>query len=67
MSQDAGTDIAAIARWSGIVPPNDAAHVALADIAVLIADLERLRGGLAFDLEPADFEQAMRDCREPAR
>lgn len=63
----ATTDIASVARWSGVTPPNEAAKVALADFPPLLAELEKLRGGLGFEMEPADFEQALRDCREPAR
>lgn len=60
-------DIDYIARWSGVAPPNEAARMAIADFAALLAELERLRGGLIFEMEPSGFEQAMRDCREPSR
>jgi len=66
-AQPAATDLAAIARWSGVQPPNQAAQVGLRDFAGLLTELEKLRGGLGFEQEPADFEQALRDCREPAR
>ena len=55
----------AIRRWSGVEPPNAAALHALADMAHLIAEIERVRGGLAFEDEPSGFEAALRDLKEP--
>ena len=59
--------IETVATVSGIRPPNPAALVALGDLATVFADLERLRGTLRFEDEPSSFEQALLDCREPAR
>jgi hypothetical protein len=55
----------AIRRWQGIGPPGPAARLALADLDALIAELAALRDLLAFEAEPADFDRALRDCREP--
>ncbi|PHK93950.1 hypothetical protein CR162_16135 [Pseudoroseomonas rhizosphaerae] len=52
-------------RWSGIDIPNETARQMAADLLKLIADFEALRGGLGFEDEPADFEAALRDCKEP--
>ncbi|WP_052214588.1 hypothetical protein [Belnapia sp. F-4-1] len=57
----------AIARWGGIVLPNEAARIGLADNAALIAELEALRGTMGFEEEPSGFEAALRDCREPGQ
>jgi hypothetical protein len=57
--------VEAIRRWSGVEPPNAAALHGLADMAHLIADIERVRGGLAFEDEPSGFETALRDLKEP--
>lgn len=54
----------AIQRWQGVAVPNAAARHALADFEALIADLEKLRGEMAFEEEPAGFEAALRDCRD---
>jgi hypothetical protein len=53
---------AAIADWHGITPPNEAAHRFAADLASSIAAFEALRGALAFEDEPSDFEAALKDC-----
>ncbi len=55
----------AIRRWSGVEPPNAAARHALADMAHLISEIERVRGGIAFEDEPSGFEAALRDLKEP--
>jgi UDP-glucose 4-epimerase len=55
----------AIRRWSGVTVPNAAARRGLADHQALIAELESLRGTMEFENEPAGFEAALRDCREP--
>ncbi|CAA9268324.1 MAG: hypothetical protein AVDCRST_MAG04-2977 [uncultured Acetobacteraceae bacterium] len=55
----------AIRRWSGVEPPNAAALHGLADMAHLIADIERARAGLAFEDEPSGFEAALLDLKEP--
>jgi hypothetical protein len=57
--------VEAIRRWSGVEPPNAAALHGLADMARLIADIEAVRGGLAFEDEPSGFETALRDLKEP--
>jgi hypothetical protein len=54
-----------IQRWQGVAVPNAAARHALADFEALIADLEKLRGEMGFEEEPAGFEAALRDCRDP--
>ena len=54
----------AIRRWSGIEPPNAAALHGLADMAQLIAEIERVRADLAFEDEPSGFEVALRDLRD---
>ena len=55
----------AIRRWQGIGPPGPAARLALADLDALIAELAALPDLLSFEAEPADFDRALRDCREP--
>jgi hypothetical protein len=57
--------VEAVRRWSGVEPPNAAALHGLADMAQLIADIEAVRGGLAFEDEPSGFEAALRDLKEP--
>jgi hypothetical protein len=52
---------AMIADWHGVQPPNAAAHRFAADLEGTIAAFEALRGGLAFEQEPSDFEVALRD------
>lgn len=59
------TTVEAIRRWSGVEPPNAAARLGLADMAHLIADIERVRAGLAFEDEPSGFEAALLDLKEP--
>jgi len=54
-----------IRTWSGILVPNPAARLGLADHVALIAELEALRGTLVFEDEPSSFETALRDCQEP--
>ncbi len=54
----------AIRRWQGVAVPNAAARHGLAEMEALIAALEKLRGTMAFEDEPAGFEAALRDCRE---
>ncbi len=57
--------VEAIRRWSGVEPPNAAARHALADMAQLIAEVERVRAGLVFEDEPSGFDAALRDLKEP--
>ena len=59
--------MAAIKRWSGVECPNAAARHGLADLAGLIAELEKLHGSMVFEDEPAAFELALRECREPGQ
>ena len=54
----------AITNWQGIAVPNPAARHALADFVALIADLEQLRGELAFEEELAGFEAALQACKD---
>lgn len=56
--------IESIRRWSGVGLPNPAARHGLADFTALLAELEALRGGMAFEEEPSSFDQALRDCRD---
>lgn len=58
--------MAAIQRWSGVALPNEAARIGLADMAALIADLERVRAAMAFEDEPSSFDAALRDLAETA-
>lgn len=48
-----------IQQWHGIRPPNEFARRAAADLAKVIADLERVRGTLQFEDEPSSFETAL--------
>ncbi|RAI59078.1 hypothetical protein DOO78_11130 [Roseicella frigidaeris] len=57
----------AIRRWSGVSVPNAAARHGLADHIALIAELEALRGSMAFEEEPSNFEAALRACKEPGQ
>jgi len=54
----------AITRWQGVPVPNAAARHGLADLAALIADLEKLRGEMGFEEEPAGFEAALQACKD---
>ncbi len=56
--------IDSIQRWQGISVPNAAARYGLKDFEGLIAALEKLRGGLVFEDEPASFEAALTACKE---
>ena len=57
--------VEAIRRWSGVEPPNAAALHGLADMAHLIAEVERVRAAFAFEEEPSGFDAALRDLKEP--
>ena len=57
--------VEAIRRWSGVEPPNAASLHGLADMAQLIAEIERVRAGLVFEDEPSGFEAVLRDLKEP--
>ena len=53
-----------IARWHGIVAPNDPARRMAADLAEIIRAFEEQRGALAFEDEPASFKAALRQTME---
>ena len=55
---------ATIARWHGIVAPNDPARRMAAELISTIRAFEALRGTLAFEDEPASFEAALHDAKE---
>ena len=55
---------ATIARWHGIVAPNDPARRMAAELISTIRAFEALRGRLAFEDEPASFEAALHDAKE---
>jgi hypothetical protein len=55
---------AAIADWTGVALPNEAARVGLADHMALIEAFAALRGTLVFEDEPSSFEAALRDEME---
>ena len=55
-----------IARWHGIVAPNDPARRMAADLVDTIRAFEAQRGTLAFEDEPASFEAALRQMMEPS-
>jgi hypothetical protein len=55
---------ATIARWHGIVAPNDPARRMAADLISTIRAFEALRGTLVFEDEPASFEAALHDTKE---
>jgi hypothetical protein len=54
------------AAWSSIVPPNPVAEKLAAAFADTIAGLSALRGGLAFEQEPASFLTALQETKEIA-
>lgn len=56
----------AIQRWSGVSLPNEAARTGLADMAALIAELERVRVAMVFEDEPSSFDAALRDLADTA-
>ena len=53
-----------IARWHGVVAPNQPARRMAADLAGIIAEFEALRGTLRFEDEPSSFEAALRATME---
>ncbi len=64
-------DIATLVReqasaWSSITPPNAVAETLAAAFADTIAGLSALRGGLAFEQEPASFLAALQETKEIA-
>ena len=63
------SDIAALIRaqaaaWSSVVPPNAVGETLAEGFAETIADLSELRGGLAFEQEPASFLAALHETKE---
>lgn len=52
--------------WSGVAVPNQAALELAADLQQVLRGFEKLRGRMRFEDEPASFEAALRDGREPA-
>ncbi len=57
---------AAIARWFGVVPPNDPGRRMAADLVHTIAAFKKLRGTMVFEDEPASFESALQATKEIA-
>jgi len=57
---------AAIARWFGVVPPNDPGRRMAADLVHTIAAFEKLRGTMVFEDEPSSFEAALQATKETA-
>jgi hypothetical protein len=55
---------ATIARWHGIVAPNDPARRMATDLISTIRAFEALRGTLVFEDEPASFEVALHEAKE---
>lgn len=66
MAPDVEPMVAGIQRWSGISLPNEAARSGLADLAALIAELERVRAAMVFEDEPSSFDAALRELAETA-
>ncbi len=55
-----------IARWFGIVAPNDPARRLLAELQSTIEAFAALRGTVVFEDEPASFEAALQATKEGA-
>ncbi len=55
---------AMIARWHGVLAPNEPGRRMAADLINTIAAFEALRGQLQFEDEPSSFEAALHDLRE---
>ena len=55
---------ATIARWHGIVAPNEPARRMAADLINTIRAFEALRGTLVFEDEPSTFEAALLEAKE---
>ena len=65
-------DIATLVReqaaaWSSVTPPNAVAETLAVTFADTIAGLSALRGGLAFEQEPASFLAALQETKESAQ
>ena len=54
------------AAWSQVTPPNAVAEKFAAALADTLAGLSALRGGLAFEQEPASFLAALQETKEVA-
>ena len=57
---------AMIARWFGVLPPNDPGRRMAADLAATIKAFEALRGTIVFEDEPSSFEAALQATKESA-
>ena len=62
-------DIATLVRdqaaaWASVTPPNPVAEKLAEAFAETIASLSELRGGLAFEQEPASFLAALQETKE---
>ena len=57
---------AMIAAWHGVQAPNEAGRRMAADLADTIRAFENLRATMRFEDEPATFEQALQQSKEPA-
>ncbi|HSU05825.1 MAG TPA: hypothetical protein VLI93_09650 [Acetobacteraceae bacterium] len=55
---------ATIARWHGVVAPNEPARHMTADLAAIIRDFEALRDTPRFEDEPSSFEAALHATME---
>lgn len=65
------SEIAALVRaqaaaWASITPPNAVGEKLAEAFAETIASLSTLRGGLAFEQEPASFLAALQETKEVA-
>jgi hypothetical protein len=56
---------AMIATWHGVAAPNEPGRRMAADLVSTIRAFEALRGSLAFEDEPASFELALAETKEP--
>ena len=56
---------AMIAAWHGVQAPNEAGRRMAADLVDTIRAFEKLRGTMQFEEEPATFELALLQTREP--
>ena len=57
---------AMIVAWHGMQAPNDAGRRMAADLVRTIHAFEQLRGTMRFEDEPANFELALQQTKEPA-
>ena len=56
---------AMIETWHGVTAPNEPARRLAADLANTIRAFEAVRDGMRFEDEPASFELALQQCKEP--